>query len=806
MKIFKKLSIVLLATIFITLSAVVPITASADSVTEKKAGVNFTIGATPIIGGAAINENDITMYNDKIAVSFAVDTPNPWGNPKGSILDATTITDGKFGKDTVLDVEFLADQWSSWVSSVPEKVYVDKSSTEAKGVVVAERTFVREGKAPINVITTYSLESGSNEIKITTKFENTDKTNSYSNLYSGYTLGNKGGYMFGPYGYNTPDKKTKQITINEPLGQYVTTYNKDYIVALHVENPDKYTGTSGYKDLYQLTTLAPGETKTFNATLQIENSGNQSAILDKAMEVKNQNTGILKGKIDSQGKSISKPVIVVEKEGQYEDTTGYNLAAGTKVKEFQPFTWTVGDENGNYELKLPDGDYKVYAIAENYAPSKKVSIKITSGKEVIQNFSDLEAGGTVKLYAYDKKTGKPVDARIEVQGGTTPVVRYLGTSTFFTDLKNKGCADVILNPNVDYKLKVSSGENFVSTSEERFVNIKPSETKYAGFELDINPALNGWFSADLHHHSNLGDGITPPEDVVKSELSSQLDLLFISDHDAVKNHQDMRDLANLRNVPFIPSLEVSPSWGHFNILNMPSDKSINPNITASEIMKKGHELGGLVISNHPYTSYGYFAADEAGTVPGGYDPNFDLVELQPTMKLSDKDNYEKKTLDRVYKLWNEEIGKDTKKYYLTGGTDTHDVWSDLYSGQIRSFVKVNGKLTADKYLQGLVKGNSYVSMGPLVSPDKMFGDTYYVKKDDTFTVNLKTQAINGIKKVTVISQGSQVTTKEFDGTKNEELVKFDLLPTENTWYSFIIEDNKGKTAVTNPIWVNMKTK
>jgi len=770
------------------------------------ATVNFITGPTPIVGGDATNKNDITMYNDKIAVSFAVDTPNPWGNPKGSILDVTTVNNGEFGKDRVLDVEFLADQWSGWVSSVPEKVYIDnKNSTDTKGVVVAERTFVREGKKPVNVVTTYVLEAGSNEVKITTIFENTDKKNSYPNLYSGYTLGNKGGYMFGPYGYNTPDKKTKLITVNEPFGQYITTYNEDYTVALHVEDSNIYTGTSGYKDLYNLTTLAPDETKTFNAILQVQNNGDHSVVLDKAIAMKKAKTGTLRGLIKSKDKKISNPILVVEKEGQFEDTTGYNLKAGTVIKEFQPFTWVIGDKNGSYELNLPDGDYKIYAIAKNYAPSEKKNVKIVNGKTIVENFENLIPGGVVELFVHDSKTKKPLDARIEVKGGTVPVVRYLGASTFFTDFKNTGNVNVILNPNTDYTLNVYSGKDFFSKGKNIDINVKPSETKKLDIRMDIelNPNTEGWFGADLHHHSNLGDGITPPKDLVKSQLSSRLDLLFISDHDAIENHQEMRELAKAKKMPFIPSLEVSPSWAHFNILNMPSDKSIDSGGTASEIINKGHELGSFVIANHPYTSYGYFTADEEGTIPGGYDDSYDLIELQPTMNLYDENNYEKKTLDRVYKIWNEEIGKDTKKYYLTGGTDTHDVWSELYSGQIRSFVKINGKLTMDKYLDNLLKGHSYVSMGPLVYPDKMFGNTYKVKSNETFNISLKTQSVNGIKKISVISKGSLVESREFGEHLKEKTVQLNLNPKESTWYNFIIEDSTGKTAVTNPIWIDI---
>lgn len=800
----KKISALLLS---VALTASTVACSSTSSTSSKNNGeVKFQTGRTPIPGGAAINENDITMYNDKIAVSFAVDTANPWGNPKGSIIDATTITDGKFDKDRVYDVEFLADEWSSWVSDKPEKVYVDtENSTETKGIVIAERTFVRDNKSPVTVITTYTLEAGSNEVEMVTKFENTDKKESYTDLLSGYTMTNLGGYMFGPFGYSTTDKKTKKITVNEPLGQYITTYNKDYTIALHVPDTNRYTGTSGYKDLYQLTTLQPGESKTFNAILQIEKGGSNSPVTDKALALKNEKTGTLKGKIDSDGKTVANPILVVEKEGQFEDTTGYTLEAGTVVKEFQPFTWTVGDENGNYELNLPSGEYKVYAIAENYAPTQKMDININAGDVTTQDFNGLAQGGTVNLSAFDKSTNEPLDARIEVKGATLPVVRYLGSSTYFTDLDKTGNASFVLDPNVDYQLNISSGKDFVSKGEDISLNLKPGETKEinVGIDMIIDPNSNGWYGADLHHHSNLGDGITPPKDLVISELSSQLDLLFISDHDEVENHDKMKELAKTQKKPFIPSLEVSPSWAHFNILNMPSDKSIDPKGTAAEIMKAGHDLGCLVISNHPYTSYGYFTADESNTIPGGYVPDFDLVELQPTMNLYDNDNYEKKTLDRVYKLWNEQIGQADKKYYLTGGTDTHDVWSTLYSGIIRSFVKVDGELTEAKFLDELMKGHAYVSMGPIVDTDKMFAETYNVKSGEAFNINIKAQSVNGIKKVYVMSEGNKVAEKEFDGTNIEELFQFDLVPTKNTWYNFIIEDTTGKTAVTNPVWVNV---
>ena len=70
-------------------------------------------GATPIDQGMAIHEKDFTIYNGKIAVSFAVGSNNDWNMTSGSSLDIAVMKDGKFGTDMVNDVVFLNDLWSA---------------------------------------------------------------------------------------------------------------------------------------------------------------------------------------------------------------------------------------------------------------------------------------------------------------------------------------------------------------------------------------------------------------------------------------------------------------------------------------------------------------------------------------------------------------------------------------------------------------------------------------------------------------------------------------------------------------------
>ena len=67
-------------------------------------------GATKIFEGMATDEKDITIWNDKMAVSFAVGSNNYWNMTKGSILDICAIdSEGTWGPDLVNDVELLMD-------------------------------------------------------------------------------------------------------------------------------------------------------------------------------------------------------------------------------------------------------------------------------------------------------------------------------------------------------------------------------------------------------------------------------------------------------------------------------------------------------------------------------------------------------------------------------------------------------------------------------------------------------------------------------------------------------------------------
>ena len=113
---------------------------------------------------------------------------------------------------------------------------------------------------------------------------------------------------------------------------------------------------------------------------------------------------------------------------------------------------------------------------------------------------------------------------------------------------------------------------------------------------------SGWYSADLHHHSDQAEGRTPPEYLARSQLAAGLDLLFVSDHDSMASHAPLQAIAERRGVPFLPSIELSPSWAHFNAWPLRIGETLRVDTstaTAGEVFAEARRLGATVLAEAP---------------------------------------------------------------------------------------------------------------------------------------------------------------------------------------------------------------
>lgn len=777
------------------------------------AKVGVVSGPTPIGQGMAIHKDDFTIYNDKIAASFAVGTNNYWNMTNGSILDVAVMKDGKFGVDLVNDIEFLNDLWTATGSfnnenllKVPAKD-ITYTQDGQKVVVTANTKYWTAGhKLPLNVTIEYTLEDGKNYIGLKTTVENPEGNDAYKNLYSGYSISTLASSMFGPYGYY-PDKKTTGIRIgadkevNEKFGNFVATYGKDYAVSVQLDGANSYKGSSGYKDVYINRTIEPGKTYVYTGEILVSDKGETAPIIERCLEKDSTiEAAAINGTVtDSKGNPVKNAYVIVNKKGTYKETVKSHGADAVKKDIMQPFVWKLTDEKGRFEFKLPKDEYQVYAEAKGCTPSSAQAVNLTTDANV--NFA-VKEGAKAVITAVNEK-GEPVDVKIQVSG-VKSTVKSLGNTVFFSDTKTHKAEFEVAAPETPVTFTATFGNDFESRPVEFTATVKPGDTLAHNFIIPtlIDTASKNWYCADNHQHSDIGDGATTIADLYKAQVAAKLDFAIVSDHDSVANDAKMAALAKAGKRPFIPSMEVSPGWGHWGILGMDYTKDpISANFTPAQIIKAGHDMGALVVVNHPYSDYGFFKNRDG--VRGGYDKgseDFDLLELQSTINLKDASNMDKLALDSAMAYWNKGIKK-----YLSAGSDQHDATSGLYPGIIRIYAHVDGNITTEKYLKAIKDGRSYVTMGPIFTPaaDTMFGSTQKVQAGGKYTLNTEVQAVDGLARIDVYCEGKVIASQEFNNTQDAAKYTLTVEPTKNTWYSFVAIDSKGHYAVTNPIWVDV---
>ncbi len=181
-------------------------------------------------------------------------------------------------------------------------------------------------------------------------------------------------------------------------------------------------------------------------------------------------------------------------------------------------------------------------------------------------------------------------------------------------------------------------------------------------------------------------------------------------------------------------------------------------------------------------------------MPGGFNPHFDLLEIN-----ADVSSYNEKVVHALWDFWNA-----GHRYYLSGGTDVHDVWNQE-SGRVRTFAHLDGEPTAQSFAAAVKGGRAYVTYGPLIMPSVMFGSVLKLKPDEHFVLAFKLQSVSGLKQATLIGAGSVVATQTFAGAPRESALEFPVTAGQASWYSLEVEDQSGRKAYTNPIWIDCVT-
>ncbi|HEY2807827.1 MAG TPA: CehA/McbA family metallohydrolase [Steroidobacteraceae bacterium] len=730
------------------------------------AEVRIVRGHTPIPKGNARAPGDLTVVNEHLAFALAVESPAPYGVPRGAIIDIAPVSGGKIGRDRVVFADFIPNNWSAWPNTYQHVEVLEDEPHEARISAVRDWGKVR-------IATVYTLRANSDRVEIRTTMTN-EGAAELTGLLSGLTLWPSSGFLFAVPGL----AGVTEGRATAALAPRVSAYDSDWTVTLHAPYLD-HIG-SGSRDMFMLHSLKPQESRTFSGWLQVGASGDLAPVVGAEIEGKQLAAGTVQGRVRSRsGKELRAPVVVVEKNGV-------------------PYAWVLG-QAGKYALRLPAGDYSLYATGRNYSRSAAVPVTITAGGEQTHDFTDLDEPGSIAFTVVDAASGAPLDARIAIESGDKPVVQYLGRKTFFTELAPKGRVTVPIAPG-KYRFSVSASAGFLGKDVLAEALVAPGQAGEVRVPVTMlfDPPARGWYSADLHHHADQAEAVTPPQDLARSQLAAGLNLLFVSDHDSTANHAALSQIAKQRAVPFIPGIELSPSWGHFNAYPLtPGTQLAIDTSTASvdEVFREARREGAAVIQvNHPFIPFGYFTSVASGVAPGGFNPGFDLVEFNSTAS-----NDDDQVFARLRQYWDARL-----PHYASAGSDTHDVWNEQ-SGKIRAFAHVEAPLTAAAFAASLKAGHGYVTYGPLVFPSVMFGTTLHARPGEPFTLGFELAATAGLRSVQVFGRGAEPRRIDFTDSPLRTHVDFTEHNEQPGWYALVVEDAGGHRAFTDPIWVDVGT-
>ena len=105
--------------------------------------------------------------------------------------------------------------------------------------------------------------------------------------------------------------------------------------------------------------------------------------------------------------------------------------------------------------------------------------------------------------------------------------------------------------------------------------------------------------ADLQLHSDLGDGLAPPEAILDAAERAKMDVIALTDHDDIRGAFLIRDLAAKRGSPVevIAGVEVTTRSGH--LLALWIEDEIPMFAPLAQTIALIHQRGGIAIAPHP---------------------------------------------------------------------------------------------------------------------------------------------------------------------------------------------------------------
>ncbi len=433
------------------------------------------------------------------------------------------------------------------------------------------------------------------------------------------------------------------------------------------------------------------------------------------------------------------------------------------------------DEDGNYAMALPAGNYEIKARLPGRANLTPPVVPVDADAEVAVDDIVLDEAGEIVVQVRTPD-GEPTPARVSLiciddcpAKATTNekdtvfdglpddfvTVEWAGVSGEVSFAAHPGEYELVVSRGMEWSLWPEGADELGGEVVEVLAGESTSVSAEIAQVLDSSGAL----SADFHVHAVPSmDSTTPKEDRVLTFLTEGVDVLVSSDHDVIADYGPAAEaLGATDHMATIVGSEVTTSvLGHFNGFPLEHDPTsrvggaldwgggTGPALSPGEIYDwfESHPGEQVVQLNHPDISFMAYADVLRGKVYGDpdelrlrapdYDPDTgDLGIWDDGFSAMEVMNGH--GMDRVWgvmRWWLTLIGRGETKAG-TAVTDTHTRYGDSLGSVPRSFVFVGddaddpGDFDQDHFVQSVNSAEMIGTNGPFVevTATNAHGDT-----------------------------------------------------------------------------------
>ena len=319
------------------------------------------------------------------------------------------------------------------------------------------------------------------------------------------------------------------------------------------------------------------------------------------------------------------------------------------------------------------------------------------------------------------------------------------------------------------------------------------------------PRNGKFYKANMHTHTTVSDGRLTPEEAKEVFKSLGYSIVAFTDHETIVPHPELRDDDFLPITSY--ELSVSSGWNtftkcyHLNVYMPEEDRDFSDTFCLKRVKEQWldrvtERMREHGVENRPYSKECaqriIDAANAEGCLVSYNHPVWSLNNYEFYSKLKGFDGIELvngatyRSSDQEYvPMVFDDMLRNGEKVVPVGGDDGHH---PRHYGLAWTMVKAD-ELSYDSILDGIEKGNCYMSTGPEIKEIYVEGDK----------VTIKTSPAEGII-YTAMGRSHQNNIMEQGGEPVTEAT-FTIKPW-HVYFRITVRDMQGKRANTRAYWLD----